>query len=33
MNEKKKRGLGDAMTLIGLALVILWFYGKWKGQH
>lgn len=32
MNEKRKRGLGDAMFLVGLVLVVLYLYGKSKGQ-
>lgn len=32
MNEKKKRGLGDVMFIVGLIGVILYFYAKSKGQ-
>lgn len=32
MNEKRKRGLGDLMFLAGLVLVIIYLYGKSKGQ-
>lgn len=33
MNEKKKRGLGDLMFLVGMVGVILYFYAKSKGMH
>lgn len=33
MNEKKKRGLSDLILLVGLAVVIMYFYAKAKGMH
>jgi len=33
MNEKKKRGLGDLMLLVGILGLIMYFYAKSKGMH
>lgn len=32
MNDKKKHGFGDFALIVGIALVILYFYSKTKGQ-
>jgi hypothetical protein len=32
MSDNKKRGTSDAVLIIGILLVILYFYSKAKGQ-